>query len=164
VPYTLQPAAPRQAPPPTPPTAPAYQPSSAPTTMTLEAEVPAGYEPGGYGDAPAARTQAQQRAPQPQRAPVRPAEPRIPGRSASLFAEAPTAPPTPAPRKSLFGIVTGAIRGQHAELPPAPAHPVQRAEPIQHDLQGEASRVHVRQASGEEASIDIPAFLRRQSS
>jgi cell division protein FtsZ len=57
-------------------------------------------------------------------------------------------------RKSLFGIVTGAIRGN---LPATPAGaPVQavRAEPS----------AHVGQAVGDELGIDIPAFLRRQSS
>ena len=78
-----------------------------------------------------------------------------------LFAEPPAAPP---PRRSLFGLVTGAMR---PAPPPAaeatqdrtePAPPA-RAEPVT-----DARRVHVRQAGGEEMNIDIPAFLRRQSS
>jgi cell division protein FtsZ len=168
-PYTLAPAAPATSrfatPAPgaqhaAPHPAPVYQPGPAPLP---EPEHPASYEQGGYGEAPAARTQGQPRPPQ-QAAPrgaARPAEPRIPGRSANLFAEPPAAP---APRKSLFGIVTGAIRGQHADLPPAPPQPAHRGEPMQHDGRGEPARAHVRQASGEESAIDIPAFLRRQSS
>ena len=150
-PYTLQPAAPRQ-PPPAPGAPPAYQPAQAP-----DGEPPTGYEQGNYGEPPAARPQARPPQPPAQRGAVRPTEPRIPGRSASLFAEPPAA--APAPRKSLFGIVTGAIRGQPAEPPPP-----QRTEPTQHELRGESARAHVRQTSGEENAIDIPAFLRRQSS
>jgi len=152
-PYTLQPAAPRYAP----------QAQAAAPAPHAEQDAATGYEQAGYADA--GRPQQPLR-PAP-RQPARPAasEPRIPGRSATLFAEPPPAPPPPAPRKSLFGLVTGAIRGhaaEHAAPLPAPA-PVQRAEPTQHDLRGEPARASVRQAAGDDASIDIPAFLRRQS-
>ncbi|HEY2133552.1 MAG TPA: cell division protein FtsZ [Acetobacteraceae bacterium] len=96
-------------------------------------------------------------------------KPRASARAGSgLFAEPPrgehAAPP---PRRSLFGIVTGAIRSSlpaasaPAEAPSAPAY--------QHDpsAQGHAAepvRANVRPAMGEEMGIDIPAFLRRQSS
>jgi hypothetical protein len=81
-----------------------------------------------------------------------------------LFAEPPAAPPPP--RVSLFGRVTGAIRGQqHAEPPaPSPQQPAYRAEPAQHDPRAEPARASVRQASADDGAIDIPAFLRRQSS
>jgi cell division protein FtsZ len=74
------------------------------------------------------------------------------------------APPQP-PRRSIFNIVTGALRGN---LPATPASvPVQpaRAEPSLHDVAQEApARANVRPTAGEEMGIDIPAFLRRQSS
>jgi cell division protein FtsZ len=67
-------------------------------------------------------------------------------------------PPPPAPRNSLFGIVTGAIRGR--STPPAPEP--KRSEPL---MNGHAdSRASVRPAQTEEMGLDIPAFLRRQSS
>jgi cell division protein FtsZ len=69
------------------------------------------------------------------------------------------------PRRSIFNIVTGAIRGS---LPAAPVSvPVQpaRAEPSLHDAPRETPvRANVRPTAGEEMGIDIPAFLRRQSS
>jgi hypothetical protein len=70
-------------------------------------------------------------------------------------------PPPPAPRNSLFGIVTGAIRGRSAPAA-APAEPQPRSEPMMNG-HGEA-RASVRPAPTEEMGLDIPAFLRRQSS
>jgi cell division protein FtsZ len=109
--------------------------------------------------------QAEPARPQPRpAAPPAPAAARPPARS-GLFAEpgipAPAAPPPPppAPRNSLFGIVTGAIRGRAA---PAPAPEPARAEPLM-NAQPEP-RASVRQAPTEEMGLDIPAFLRRQSS
>ena len=71
----------------------------------------------------------------------------------------------PAARKSLFGIVTGAIRGS---LPAAQGGALagsNRGEPALHEVTREAPvRANVRQAGGDEVGIDIPAFLRRQSS
>ena len=87
-----------------------------------------------------------------------------PARS-GLFAEpttvtppAPIAPPA-APRNSLFGIVTGAIRGRAA--PAAPTE-TPRNEPMMH--QAPEAKASVRPAQTEEMGLDIPAFLRRQSS
>ena len=70
-----------------------------------------------------------------------------------LFTEA----PPPAPRKSLFGIVTGAIRGHAHE---AAAEPV-RVEPQQASAPREMQPS--RPGASEEVGIEIPAFLRRQS-
>ena len=101
-------------------------------------------------------------APTPQKA--RPAT-----RAAGLFAEPPRAEqtvPPPPPRRSLFGIVTGAIRGSHATAPAAEQaeHPHARVEPLLEEHESEPLRANVRQAGGDEMGIDIPAFLRRQSS
>jgi cell division protein FtsZ len=64
------------------------------------------------------------------------------------------------PRRSLFSIVTGAIRGS---LPSTPAN--RTAEPTLHEAPAEPPiTAKVRPAAGEEIGIDIPAFLRRQSS
>jgi cell division protein FtsZ len=70
--------------------------------------------------------------------------------------------PQPQPhRASLFGIVTGAIR---RNLPAAAAETATtRHDPTFHD-QPEPPRASVRLAAGEEMGLDIPAFLRRQSS
>ena len=68
-------------------------------------------------------------------------------------------------RPSLFSTVTGAFRRRqhHARRhPPEPA-PV-RAEPAPQEPAPGAPRVSVRQTAGEEVGLDIPAFLRRQSS
>ncbi len=59
------------------------------------------------------------------------------------------AAPSPA-RKSLFGIVTGVLRGEHA--------PAQRREPA---AEPPRARAQVRPAEGEELGIEYPAFLRR---
>ncbi len=77
-----------------------------------------------------------------------------------LFSEPPRQPePAPAaPSRSLFGIVTGVLRGRAAPAQPAAAP--SRAEP---SLEAEPSAT-VRPAVGEEVGLDIPAFLRRQSS
>jgi hypothetical protein len=70
------------------------------------------------------------------------------------------------PRRSIFNIVTGAFRGasQSAVAPIAvPATPSTRVEPSL-DEPIEPVRASVRPAGGEENLLDIPAFLRRQSS
>lgn len=98
-------------------------------------------------------------APAPRPAP-RAAEPKPQPARPALFAEQ-TAAPTP--RKSLFGIVTGAIRGHMSEPPAEPT--AARAEPQYtsptHDP--EPPRTQSRPSGGEEIGIEIPAFLRRQS-
>ena len=90
------------------------------------------------------------------------APPRTAAPARGLFAEQPaTAPsaPAPAPRNSLFGIVTGAIRGRAAPQPMAEAP---RSEPAFPSHAEPAPTV--RPAQTEEMGLDIPAFLRRQSS
>ncbi len=76
-----------------------------------------------------------------------------------LFSEPPRQPAAaaiaPQPTRSLFGIVTGALRGRQA---PAASAPPARTEPT---IEQEAT---VRPAVAEEVGLDIPAFLRRQSS
>ncbi len=102
--------------------------------------------------------------------------PRTPGGHAAgngggVFAD-PARGDTPAPpaRKSLFGIVTGAIRGSLPSNGTADAShmesmaPYGRTEPSLADPPRESQRAAVRQTAGEEMAIDIPAFLRRQSS
>jgi cell division protein FtsZ len=118
----------------------------------------------------------QEPAPAPAPAPVEMARPRpqpmpmvapaaAPARTApparGLFAEQPSAPPVqaPAPRNSLFGIVTGAIRGRAAPQPMAEAPRSEPAFPSHAD-----PAPTVRPAQTEEMGLDIPAFLRRQSS
>ena len=81
-----------------------------------------------------------------------------------LFAEPPAGSPPPA-RKSIFGLVTGAIRGSASTSPPEAVQEVSRAEPPVRAEPGlDRGRVNVRPAAGEDVTIDIPAFLRRQSS
>ena len=91
---------------------------------------------------------------------ARPAAPR-----GGLFSEPPrqAAEPAPAPARSLFGIVTGALRGRPApSAPPASSsQPTLRTEPA---LVEPEPSVSVRPAATDEVGLDIPAFLRRQSS
>ncbi len=96
--------------------------------------------------------------------------PAAPAPARGLFAPPPAATPSEAPaaaappRNSLFGIVTGAIR---RTMPSAPITAgttpgeAARAEP---QLPPQAEAPSVRPASSEEIGLDIPAFLRRQSS
>jgi cell division protein FtsZ len=70
-------------------------------------------------------------------------------------------------RPSLFNTVTGAFRRRAA--PPSPAAALQQPQPMRRDLpedyHPEAPRVSVQQTSAaDETGIEIPAFLRRQSS
>jgi cell division protein FtsZ len=69
------------------------------------------------------------------------------------------------PRRSIFTIVTGALRGSLPAAPVSmPAQPA-RAEPSLHDTPREAeAQANVHQTASDEMGIDIPAFLRRQSS
>jgi cell division protein FtsZ len=114
-----------------------------------------------YAESPR-QAQARQQPPALKVAPKVSADQRPPGRGNGLFAE-PPAPPPP-PRKSLFGIVTGAIRGGHAEPAPQPRPAAGHANAATHDYREDQVRANVRQAAGEDMQIDIPAFLRRQSS
>ena len=74
----------------------------------------------------------------------------------------PQAPRHP-PRASLFGIVTGAIRRTLPAGAAAAEDPAGRQDPAAH-AQPEPPRASVRLAAGDEMGLDIPAFLRRQSS
>jgi cell division protein FtsZ len=69
------------------------------------------------------------------------------------------------PRTSLFNTVTGAFR-RRAAPPVGPSQPQSvRREPPLDNYQPEAPRVSVQQTSAaDETGIEIPAFLRRQSS
>jgi cell division protein FtsZ len=86
--------------------------------------------------------------------------------SGGLFADPPT---QAAPRRSsLFGIVTGVFRGAPAagtEAVPAPiAQPVAAApQPVQ-EYQQESPAVQPQAPSNGERELDIPTFLRRQTS
>jgi cell division protein FtsZ len=88
-----------------------------------------------------------------------------------LFAEPPQAVSAPAPtrpaaepsRPSLFSTVTGAFRRRPATSTTAEPAPV-RAQPVVQEPRTEPPRASIRQTAGDEVGIDIPAFLRRQSS
>jgi cell division protein FtsZ len=88
-----------------------------------------------------------------------------------LFVEA--APPTglvqqPAAdsaRPNLFSQVTGAFRRRQHHAPTEHGEPAPvRAEPAMQEPRVEQPRASVRQTAGDEVGLDIPAFLRRQSS
>jgi len=88
---------------------------------------------------------------------------------ASLFAEAPRpvsagTPPqgvAESSRPSLFSTVTGAFRRrQTAAVAAAAAEPA----PVRSEPAVREPTVSVRQTGGDEVGLDIPAFLRRQSS
>jgi cell division protein FtsZ len=72
----------------------------------------------------------------------------------------------PVGRQSLFNTVTGAFRRRAAPQYAAAEQPSQqRREPALDYAQSEVPRIAVRQASAaDEAGLEIPAFLRRQSS
>jgi cell division protein FtsZ len=154
------------------------------------------FQPGAAPGAPplaysTARPAEQSRAPAAEHAPVQappanalphqhPGGLRAASPRAGLFSEPPRGypDPVPAPARSLFGIVTGALRRGAGSPPSAEPGPgpgagpgvgpgagnmqePRRAEP-QMDQPGEQS-ASVRPVAGEEAGLDIPAFLRRQS-
>jgi cell division protein FtsZ len=86
-----------------------------------------------------------------------------------LFAEASRAvsvePASEAAKPSLFSTVTGAFRRHQHHAPTVTAEPAPvRADPAPQDPRMEHPRVSVRQTPGDEVGLDIPAFLRRQSS
>ncbi len=98
-----------------------------------------------------------------------------PASRGGLFAEptraAAAVPPAPAgaePRPSLFRSVTGRLRNTLGSVQaPAPVAEAPAARPVEASVQEhrpEPARASVRQAAGEEMGLDIPAFLRRQSS
>ena len=103
------------------------------------------------------------RVPEPARlAPVRPAPLRpiaSPRPNSTLFTEPPTVEPAPqSSARSLFGQITGALRNKKS-VPPEPTEP-QRAEP---SFPAASAAPPARPVPADEA-LDIPAFLRRQSS
>jgi cell division protein FtsZ len=91
-----------------------------------------------------------------------------------LFNEAPrptavpaiAAAPTPeGPRPSLFNTVTGAFRRRMAPATPAEGTPPRHEPMLQQEQRPESARASVRLANGaEEPTLEIPAFLRRQTS
>ncbi len=114
-------------------------------------------------------------APQPIPHPVAPAAaPAATSPRSGLFAEPPRAA-TAAPaaqssadstRPTLFSTVTGAFRRARQTQAPSPATqpaPV-RVEPAVQEARPEQPRASVQQTGGDEVGLDIPAFLRRQSS
>ncbi|MBB3173933.1 cell division protein FtsZ [Endobacter medicaginis] len=125
----------------------AFQPGAAPAPAAAHAAHAVHAAPAGEP--------VEQAAPSPAAAPRQvPLSQRVPG-GRGLYTE-PARPPEPAPRSSLFGLVTGALRRSGS---PAPApEPAPRAEP---QVQREDSRASV---TADEAGLEIPAFLRRQSS
>ncbi len=129
----------------------------------------------------APRYQAVAGAPQPAGSAPRP----VPqaARRGGLFADAPrttvaASPPAGNPppingqpvngteaRRSIFQTVTGRLRNTLSGAGGPPAEPSQpRAEPQMHEPKPEPVRASVRPAASEDMGLDIPAFLRRQSS
>ncbi|HTW72154.1 MAG TPA: cell division protein FtsZ [Acetobacteraceae bacterium] len=96
-----------------------------------------------------------------------------PRSGSGLFNEAPRPTAVPpalvpsgeGPRASLFNTVTGAFRRRVAAATPAEVAPP-RHEPVLHqEHRAEGARASVRLANGaEEPTLEIPAFLRRQTS
>jgi cell division protein FtsZ len=95
-----------------------------------------------------------------------------PQRARGLVVEpavAPTAtaaqpPAAEASRPSLFSTVTGAFRRRQPTTPGPEEPTLVRAGSAAHEHRIEPPRVSVRQTVGDEVGLDIPAFLRRQSS
>jgi cell division protein FtsZ len=92
---------------------------------------------------------------------------------ASLFADpsrpvsanAPVQPAGESTRPSLFTQVTGAFRRRNQPLAAPPAPTQARAEPVVYEQRPEPPRPMVQQTAADEVTgLDIPAFLRRQSS
>ncbi|HEY7578995.1 MAG TPA: cell division protein FtsZ [Acetobacteraceae bacterium] len=86
------------------------------------------------------------------------------GSGSELFAAAPVVSgAAEVSRPSIFSQVTGALR-RRLPTPPRPEAAPARNEPALHEQRPEPPRASVRQTAGEEVGLDIPAFLRRQSS
>ncbi len=109
-------------------------------------------------------------APPPMQAPVRlaPGARPAPAARGGLFADPPPGVAAPAgtelARPSLFGTVTGVLLRRRAGAPTAAGPTVTRVEPVVAEPHPEPSPVTVRAVAGEEMGIEIPTFLRRQSS
>ena len=77
----------------------------------------------------------------------------------------PVSPAQPAEtRQSLFRAVTGAFRRTQWGPIPITDQPSVRPEPDLSDPRPEAARASARSAASDDMGLDIPAFLRRQSS
>ncbi len=121
----------------------------------------AGVTPGGQGFEPAAAPVRPAVAPAPARAPLA-------ARASGLFAEAAAPTPdtafTPEPiRPSLFGTVTGVLLRRRAGVVAIQETHAARVEPVVTE-RAEPPAATVRAVAGEEMGIEIPTFLRRQSS
>jgi cell division protein FtsZ len=156
-------------------------PAAPPMHMTMGAVALANPEPDA-APAPQAPPHAPamaEAAPAPMRAPPPFVAPQVPNRQprGGLFAEPPMeavqAEPPAGPtrddiaRPTLFARMTGRLRRQAEPTAPPPAEPqLRRAEPtMQPEPRVEPVRAAVRPAGNEEMGIlDIPTFLRRQSS
>jgi cell division protein FtsZ len=101
------------------------------------------------------------------------AKTRAPGRPAGLFADPPRGDSgraeqpradAPPPRRSLFGMVTGALRNGLPAAQPHAASPQPHHHETVMEPAPQAPQANVRPAGGEDMGIEIPAFLRRQSS
>ena len=153
-----------------------YQPPQQQMMPEHDSYTPPAHDPADYADpsttvrVPAGHPQGARQASV--RAASRFADPRVATARNSLFADPPKAEPAaPAPRRSLFGIVTGAFRGTgQAQQAPSPQPPsvqpqmAQRGEPSLHDSHRDYAHDSLRAPSDEELGIEIPTFLRRQVS
>jgi len=72
-------------------------------------------------------------------------------------------PAAPSRASSLFGTVTGALR-RNLQASRAASPPPARAERLGHEAEAEPRRASMRPAGEEDIGLDIPTFLRRQSS
>jgi hypothetical protein len=68
------------------------------------------------------------------------------------------------PRPSLFSQVTGAFRRRQAMSYAASEAHAPRQEPIASPMRTEAPQATSRAVGGDEVGLEIPAFLRRQTS
>jgi cell division protein FtsZ len=120
-----------------------------PESPVMDATPPAAHQPVAP-PAPAETVSAARTAPAPPRSGLF----ADPSRAASVDQAAEAA------RPSLFSTVTGAFRRRQHHAPAVTAEPA----PVRADPAPQPPRVSVRQTAGDEVGLDIPAFLRRQSS
>jgi cell division protein FtsZ len=162
----IQPATPQPRPATQPPA-----PRVVPAPATPEAEISQAAPPGPVAELVVEETAYTPRQIPPHlQQPLRPqttqAKARPNGGNGGLFAEKTRAEPPQPQRRSLFGIVTGAFRGNTAvaAAPQSAAdEPAVRADASRYEAV-ETVLANVRPAGGDEINLDIPAFLRRQTS
>jgi cell division protein FtsZ len=155
----------------TPQPRPVAQPRVMPAPATPEAEIVQAAPPSPVQEIVVEETAyAPRQIPTHLQQPLRPqttqAKARPNGRNGALFAEPSRPEPPPPQRRSLFGIVTGAFRGNTvaAAAPQSAAEePAARPDASLYEAV-ETVRANVRPAGSDEINLDIPAFLRRQSS